>query len=78
MTRLVFTAGRFSEVRPADIVGTVLGLSGIPREGIGAIHIEAKHTLVDIAEEHVHAVIQSLAGIKFKGRKLAVFIPDPK
>jgi ATP-dependent RNA helicase DeaD len=78
MTRLVFTAGRFSEVRPADIVGTVLGLSGIPREGIGAIHIEAKHTLVDIADEHVHAVIQSLAGIKFKGRKLAVFVPDPK
>ncbi|HEY8898838.1 MAG TPA: DEAD/DEAH box helicase [Chthoniobacterales bacterium] len=78
MTRLVFTAGRFSEVRPADVVGTVLGLSGIPREGIGAIHIEAKHTLVDIADDHVHAVINALAGIKFKGRKLAVFIPDPK
>jgi len=78
MTRLIFTAGRLSEVRPADIVGTVLGLSGIPREGIGAIHIEPKHTLVDIADEHVSAVIQSLAGIKFKGRKLAVFIPDAK
>jgi len=78
MTRLVFTAGRMSEVRPADIVGTVLGLSGIPREAIGAIHIEPKHTLVDIADDHVQAVIQKLAGIKFKGRKLAVFIPDRK
>jgi ATP-dependent RNA helicase DeaD len=78
MTRLVFTAGRLSEVRPADIVGTVLGLSGIPREAIGQIHIEQKHTLVDIADAHVDAVIQKLAGIKFKGRKLAVFVPDGK
>ncbi|MGH8046401.1 MAG: DbpA RNA binding domain-containing protein, partial [Chthoniobacterales bacterium] len=78
MTRLVFTAGRMSEVRPADIVGTVLGLSGIPREAIGAIHIEPKHTLVDIADNHVDAVLKNLAGIKFKGRKLAVFVPDTK
>ncbi|MDD5200204.1 MAG: DEAD/DEAH box helicase [Terrimicrobiaceae bacterium] len=78
MTRLVFTAGRLSEVRPADIVGTVLGLSGIPREAIGAIHIEPKHTLVDIADEHVSAVTKALAGIRFKGRKLAVFVPDAK
>jgi ATP-dependent RNA helicase DeaD len=78
MTRLVFTAGRMSEVRPADIVGTVLGLSGIPREAIGAIHIEAKHTLVDIADDHVTAVVKTVSGIKFKGRKLAVFIPDSK
>ncbi len=78
MTRLVFTAGKMSEVRPADIVGTVLGLSGIPRGAIGAILIEPKHTLVDIADEHVPAVIQKLAGIKFKGRKLAVFVPDGK
>ncbi len=78
MTRLVFTAGRLSNVRPADIVGSVLGLSGIPREAIGAIHIEPKHTLVDIADEHTQAVIGAVNGIKFKGRKLAVFIPEPK
>jgi ATP-dependent RNA helicase DeaD len=78
MTRLVFTAGRMSEVRPADIVGTVLGLSQIPREAIGAIIIEQKHTLVDIADPHVDAVLQKLAGIRFKGRKLAVFVPDRK
>ena len=78
MTRLVFTAGRLGNVRPADIVGTVLGLSGIPREAIGAIHIEPKHTLVDIAEEHVSAVLGAVNGIKFKGRKLAVFVPDAK
>jgi ATP-dependent RNA helicase DeaD len=78
MTRLVVTAGRISELRPADIVGRVIGLANVPREAIGAIHIEAKHTLVDIADEYVQAVIQNLAGIKFKGRKLAVFVPDAK
>jgi Superfamily II DNA and RNA helicases len=76
MTRLVFTAGRMSNVRPADIVGTVIGLAGVPREAIGAIHIEQKHTLVDIADEHVAAVVDHVGGIRFKGRKIAVFVPD--
>jgi ATP-dependent RNA helicase DeaD len=78
MTRLVFTAGRMSNVRPGDIVGAVIALSGAPREAIGAIHIEEKHTLVDIADDMVPVVIQKLAGVKFKGRKLAVFVPDAK
>jgi ATP-dependent RNA helicase DeaD len=75
MTRLVVTAGRLSDVRPADIVGRVIGVAGVPREAIGAIHIEPKHTLVDIADEYVPVVIQKLGGIKFRGRKLAVFVP---
>jgi len=76
MTRLVFTAGRLSNVRPADIVGTIIGVTGIPRDAIGAIHIFPKHTLVDIADDCVDAVVTQLGGIKFKGRKLAVFVPD--
>ena len=78
MTRLVFTAGRMSNVRPGDIVGAVIALSGAAREAIGAIHIEEKHTLVDIANDMVPVVIQKMAGVKFKGRKLAVFVPDAK
>jgi ATP-dependent RNA helicase DeaD len=78
MTRLIFTAGRLSNVRPGDIVGTVIGLTDIPRDAIGAIHIEQKHTLVDIADAHVQSVIQKVGGIKFKGRKIAVFVPDAK
>ncbi len=78
MTRLIFTAGRMSNVRPGDIVGAVIALSGAPREAIGAIHIEEKHTLVDIADDMVRVVIEKMAGVKFKGRKLAVFVPDPK
>lgn len=78
MTRLVVTAGRTHDIRPADIVGRVLGLTGIPRDAIGAIHIEPKHTLVDIADEHVGVVIQKLGGISVRGRKLAVFVPDEK
>jgi ATP-dependent RNA helicase DeaD len=76
MTRLVITAGRMSDIRPADIVGRVIGISGTPRDAIGAIHIEPKHTLVDIADQYVSAVIQSLNGLKLRGRKLAVFVPD--
>lgn len=78
MTRLVFTAGRLSNVRPGDVVGTVIGLAGIPREAIGAIRIEQKHTLVDIADDHVATVIDCVSGVRFKGRKISVFVPDEK
>ncbi len=75
MTRLVFTAGRNDDVRPAWFVGKILGLIGAPRESVGAIHIQPKHTLVDVANDLVEPVIQRLHGIQIKGRRISVFVP---
>jgi ATP-dependent RNA helicase DeaD len=76
MTRLVFTSGRINDVRPADFVGAIAGETGLDRTVIGAIHIQPKHTLVDIANDAVPVVIKKLNGLRFKGKKLSVFIPD--
>ncbi len=75
MTRLVFTAGRQSDVRPAEFVGKIAGLTNMDRTIIGAINIQPKHTLIDIADEAVPVVLKKLNGIPFKGRKLSVFVP---
>ncbi|MES2572522.1 MAG: DbpA RNA binding domain-containing protein, partial [Verrucomicrobiota bacterium] len=72
MARLVFNVGRDQEILPGDIVGVIAGVAKLPKEFIGAIQLQPRQTLVDVAEDHAKAVVKKLNGIKFKGNKLAV------
>ena len=72
MVRLAFNAGRAHQVQPGDFVGVIVGVTAIPKGEVGAIHLEATKTLVDVAEARVDLVLKKLNGIQFKGRKLAV------
>ncbi len=74
MVRLAFNAGRAHEVQPGDFVGVIAGVTAIPKGEIGAIHLQATKSLVDVAEGRVELVLKKLNGIQFKGRKLAVRI----
>ncbi len=72
MVRLAFNAGRAHSVQPGDFVGVIAGVTAIPKGEIGAIHLQATKTLVDVAEARVGLVLKKLNGIQFKGRKLLV------
>ena len=72
MVRLAFNVGRAHAVQPGDFVGVIAGVTAIPKGEIGAIHLQATKTLVDVAEPRVALVLKKLNGIQFKGRKLAV------
>jgi len=72
MVRLAFNVGRAHSVQPGDFVGVIAGVTAIPRGEIGAIHLQATKTLVDVAEPRVALVLKKLNGIQFKGRKLLV------
>ncbi len=72
MVRLAFNVGRAHQVQPGDFVGVIAGVTAIPKGEIGAIHLQATKTLVDVAEPRVPLVLKKLNGIQFKGRKLAV------
>ncbi len=74
MVRLAFNIGREHAVQPGDFVGVIAGVTAIPKGEIGAIHLEATKTLVDVAEARVTLLLKKLNGIQFKGRKLAVRI----
>jgi hypothetical protein len=50
----------------------IAGVTAIPKGEIGAIHLQATKTLLDVAEPRVELVLKKLNGIQFKGRKLAV------
>ncbi len=72
MVRLAFNVGRAHAVLPGDFVGVIAGVTAIPKGEIGAIHLQATKTLVDVAEPRVALVLKKLNGIQFKGRKLLV------
>jgi ATP-dependent RNA helicase DeaD len=72
MTRLMMNAGKAHGVGPGDVVGVIVGLARVPKEGIGAIQLLDSSALVDVADEAVNQVLKKLNGITFRGRKLAV------
>ncbi len=78
MVRLAFNVGRAHAVQPGDFVGVIAGVTAIPKGEIGAIHLQATKTLVDVAEPRVELVLKKLNGIQFKGRKLAVRVAGQK
>ena len=72
MTRLVLGVGRDHQVAPGDVLGFILGSSGIEKEAVGAIRVQTKKTFVDVADELVKPVLKKVNGLRFKGRKLTV------
>ncbi len=72
MVRLAFNIGRAHSANPGDFVGVIAGVTAIPKGEIGAIHLQASKTLVDVHEARVSLLLKKLNGIQFKGRKLLV------
>jgi len=72
MTRLVMNVGKSGRIGPGDVVGLIANLAMLAREDIGAIRLLDRETYVDVADDCVPAVLKRLAGINFKGRKLAI------
>jgi ATP-dependent RNA helicase DeaD len=72
MVRLALNVGREHRINPGDIVGVITGAAKLRKEQIGAIHLLAKQSLVDIAENAADSLVKKLDGISFKGRKLSI------
>ena len=71
MVRLAFNVGRAHAVAPGDFVGVIAGVTAIPKGEIGAIHLQATKSLVDVTKRG-SPILKKLNGIQFKGRKLLV------
>ena len=56
-TRLYVNAGAEMGVSEADIVGTILGETGLPRKVVGAVDLRERHLFVDVASEHANSII---------------------
>jgi ATP-dependent RNA helicase DeaD len=59
-------------VAEPDIVGTILGETGLPRKVVGAVDIRERHLFVDVASEHAKSIISKLNRTQIKGRSAKV------
>ncbi|MGQ0713481.1 MAG: DbpA RNA binding domain-containing protein [Gemmatimonadaceae bacterium] len=69
-TRLFVGTGTRDRVGPGDLVGAIIGESGIARDGIGKIELRENHSLVEIASAEAERVASALTGTMIRGRRV--------
>ena len=70
--RLYINIGEEMGVKPGDVVGAILGETGLPGKSVGSVDIRERHLFVDVSAEHANAIIAKLNRARFKGHKLKV------
>jgi ATP-dependent RNA helicase DeaD len=70
--RLFISLGSNIGVRPQDLVGAIANEAGIPVRDIGAIHIDERHSTVEVARHQADKVIEALTKTTIRGRPAKV------
>jgi ATP-dependent RNA helicase DeaD len=71
-TRLHINVGEEMGVNPGDVVGAIMGETGLPAKAVGHIDVRERHLFVDVASEHANSIIAKLNRAQLKGRKMKV------
>ena len=71
-TRLYMNVGREMGIEAGDVVGAILGETGLPAKVVGVIDIRERHLFVDVASEHSNGIIAKLNRTAIKSHKLKV------
>ena len=73
-TRLFMNIGAAMNITPNDIVKSISGETGLPANVVGRVDVRERHSFVDVASEHVQAVIAKLNRAQVKGQRAKVKI----
>jgi ATP-dependent RNA helicase DeaD len=68
-TCLHLNVGSELGVSEGDVVGTILGETGLPRTVVGAVDLRERHLFVNVASEHANSILSKLNRAQIKGRK---------
>ena len=71
-TRLWMSVGTEHGVATGDVVGAILGETGLPAQTVGTVDIRERHAFVDVSAEHANGIIAKLNRARIKGNKLKV------
>ena len=71
-TRLWMGIGSEHGIGPGDVVGAILGETGLPSKTVGTVDIRERHLFVDVAAEHANSIIAKLKRAQIRGNKLKV------
>jgi ATP-dependent RNA helicase DeaD len=69
-TRLYLNLGIEHGIAAGDVVGAILGETGLPAKTVGVIDLRERHTFVDVGSESVNAILAKLNRTQIKGRKV--------
>jgi ATP-dependent RNA helicase DeaD len=59
-------------VGPGDIVGAILGETGLPAKVVGTVDVRERHAFVDVASDQANGIISKLNRAQIKGRKVKI------
>jgi ATP-dependent RNA helicase DeaD len=71
-TRLFVSLGSKDGMRVGDLVGAILGETGIPSDAIGKIDLRETFSRVEIASSHADQVISKMNGTTIRNRSVRV------
>ncbi|MGO8764530.1 MAG: DEAD/DEAH box helicase [Limisphaerales bacterium] len=71
-TRLWMNVGKEMGVEPIDVVNTIAGETGLPGKVVGRVDVRDRHSFVEVASEHVSAIISKLNRSQMKNHPLKV------
>ncbi|HEY3862327.1 MAG TPA: DEAD/DEAH box helicase [Verrucomicrobiae bacterium] len=71
-TRLYLNLGLEHGIVVGDVVGSILGETGLPAKTVGVIDLRERHSFIDVASETVNVIIAKLNRTHIKGRKVKV------
>jgi ATP-dependent RNA helicase DeaD len=66
------SVGEEMGVAPGNVVGAILGETGLTPEVVGTVDIRARHLFVDVAKEHAPLIVAKLNRTRIKGHILKV------
>ncbi len=75
-TQVWISVGEADGVTTRDIVGCILGETGLPSNVVGQVSIAERHTLVDIPRQDARAVLTALNHAQLRGRRLRAKISE--
>ncbi|MHB9007336.1 MAG: DEAD/DEAH box helicase [Limisphaerales bacterium] len=70
--RLWMGVGTEMGVSPGDVVGAILGETGLPASVVGVVDIRERHLFVDVAAEYANGIIAKLNRSQIRGHRLRV------
>ena len=71
-TRLYMNVGSEMGVSTGDVVGAILGETGLPAKTVGTVDLRERHAFVDVAAPSANSIVAKLNRATIKGHKLKV------
>ena len=78
ITRFYLNIGVIDGVTNKELADMVADTSGVPRKVIKEVHLEEKHSLVDVENEFADMVIPAFEGLFFDNRRIRIKVDNEK